>query len=279
MRQGSDTVTLPFADGLTRISAIPDPHGAMSLLAGGDVFVIPADAELAIPDLSAWREFPTRKTGVYQPATVEAFTAYVKGHHDPDGTTVWVHPTSGLVTAILDDNTAESPQWGQHQARLQLQVTPEWTYWAGNDGEMLGQEAFAEHIEGGLEEIVEPDAATMLEIAQTFHATTSAAFRSSTRLVSGEQRLQYDEEIKANAGAAGDLTVPTALLLAIAPFVGEDRYKIAARLRFRLNQGKLTLGYRLDRPESVKRDALEGVAERLGKEFPLTYSGSAPVAS
>lgn len=258
---------------ITRASAVPqelNPERPQAL-------VIPADAALALPDLSQWREAPVRKTGVYRPATVEAFLAYVDTQHDAVGSTIWVHPTSGLVTAVIDDN-GDEPGYGQHRVQLQLTTTPEWDYWQSIDKQMVSQEAFAEHIEGGLEEIAEPDAADMLEIAQSFHATSSSTFRSSNRLGTGEQRLQYDEEVQATAGKTGDLTVPTVILLAIAPFVGEERYKLTARLRFRLNGGRLTLGYLLDRPESIKRDALEGVSERVAAKFPRTYVGEAPTA-
>ncbi len=235
------------------------------------IYVVPEGARIELPDLSPWRDAPTRMTGIYRPATVQAFTDYVTSFLS-DSVTVWVHPTSGKIVGVLDDNSPGMAGYSQHRAVLDLATTPEWNYWAEHDGEMMSQEQFAEHIEGGLE-ISEPDAATMLEIAQTFHATPQAAFRSSTRLVSGEQRLQYDEEIKAAAGSAGDLTVPTMILLAVAPFIGEDPYKVAARLRFRLHAGKLTLGYKLDRPDAVKRDALEGIAERLAEKFPQTYVG------
>jgi uncharacterized protein YfdQ (DUF2303 family) len=252
-----------------RASALPAELDADKPLA----FVIPENAELQLPDLRAWRYWPTRKIGTYKPATVAALIAYTEDHLDPAHSTVWVHPTSGQVVAVLNDNASDEPGWGDHRAVLHLSTTPEWDYWIAQDGTMLSQEAFAEHIEGGLEEIVEPDAATMLEIAQSFHATSKASFRSSTRLTSGAQRLQYDEEIKASAGASGDLTVPAALLLAVAPFIGEDTYKVPARLRFRLTSGTLTLGYKLDRPASVRRDALEGVAERLAEKFSRTFVG------
>lgn len=258
---------------ITRAGAVPqqlDPEVPQGL-------VIPSDAQFVLPDLSAWRLKPERKTGTYRPATVKAFLDYVETQHNPDATTIWVHPTSGLVTAVIDDNGTE-PGYGQHQVRLQLKTTPEWDYWQARDKEMVSQDQFAEHIEGGLEEIATPDAAEMLEIAQSFHATSSAQFRSSTRLGSGEQRLQYDEEVKATAGASGDLTVPTVIMLALAPFVGEDRYRLTARLRFRLNGGQLKLGYLLDRPESILRDALEGVAERVAAKFDRTYVGEAPTA-
>lgn len=237
---------------------------------------VPAGADYRVIDLEQYLELPTSKRGVYLPADVDSFVQYVKRHHDKERTTIWVHPESGHIAAILDDVSPDAPAWRRHRVELRLRMTSEWRYWLEQNNRMMSQEDFAEHIEGGLTEIHEPDAAVMLEIAQTFHATTHAQFRSSTRLHSGEQRLQYDEEVKAAAGTAGDLTVPTTLKLAISPFVGEEPYAVAARIRFRLNAGRLTLGYRLDRPEAVVRDSLDKVAERLTLEFPHTYMGDPP---
>jgi uncharacterized protein YfdQ (DUF2303 family) len=237
-------------------------------------FVIPRDAQLVFPDLSEWREMPSRTIGVYQFGDVESLVMYVD-RHKREATTVWVDP-DGVITAIIDDASPELLGWRQHRAVLELQPTPEWTHWVTHNAEMMSQERFAEHIEMGLDEIVEPDAADMLELAQHFHATTDVSFRSSTRLASGEQRLQYDEEMKATAGAAGDLTVPTRFLLGISPFFGEDPYRLAARLRFRLTGGKLTLSYVLDKPERVVRDAIEGIAQRLSERFPHVYIGEPP---
>lgn len=238
--------------------------------------IVPAGATLEIPDVDRFRDAPRRKHGRYRPATVDAFIAYGLKHASEESTTVWVHPTSGVVVAVFDDHDPLVPGWREHRSELRLTPTPEWLYWTGKDGEMMVQDAFAEHIEGGLEEIVDPAAAVMLEIAQSFHASTSAQFRSATRLASGEQRLQYDEEVKASAGSAGELTVPTELTLAVAPFIGEDAYRVKARLRFRVRAGSLTLGYRLDRPEAVVRDALEKVTFKIGGHFAQTYLGDPP---
>lgn len=237
-------------------------------------FVLPDDATLETPDLREWRSRPFRKQGIYMPATVDSFVDYVNAHLDDDDTTIWVHPTSGRIEALLNDNALGHPGWGDHRALLRLEPTPEWLYWIEKDHCLLSQEQFAEHIEGGLNEIEEPPAADMLEIAQSFHATSGATFRSSVRLSSGEQQLQYDREVQATAGARGDMTVPTMFLLAISPFVGEDPYKLAARLRFRVGGGKLQLGYWLDRPDRVQRDAIEQIADRLRGEFAKVYIGT-----
>lgn len=236
-------------------------------------YVVPAGARVEIPNLDAWRTRPTRTTGVYKFDAVDSLIQYV-ARLGSDRTTVWVD-YQGKVAAVIDDASDGTPGWGQHRAELKLEKTPEWDHWLGLDGMMVSQERFAEHIDQGLDEIVEPAAADMLEIAQSFHATTDANFRSSLRLASGEQQLQYDETVAASAGQSGALQVPTTFLLALAPFVADDQpYKVAARLRFRLSSGKLTLGYVLDKPHRVQRDAIDGIVEKLSEKFPNTYVGS-----
>lgn len=62
-------------------------------------------------------------------------------------------------------------------------------------------------------------------------------------------------------------------VLSLSPFVGEDPYRVEARLRHRINSGDLRIGYRLDRPDDVKRDALEQIAKRIRDEFANVYIG------
>jgi uncharacterized protein YfdQ (DUF2303 family) len=159
---------------------------------------------------------------------------------------------------------------------LQLEHTDEWKHWTSLDKQLVGQTDFAEHIEQGLKEIVEPPAADMLELAQTFHAAQSASFRSATRLHNGITQVQYDEEVDASAGRSKQLEIPQEFTLAIAPFVGEEPYRVTARLRYRLSSGNLKLGYQLVRPADVVRDCLSSIADRLTEEFGDVFSGTAP---
>lgn len=240
------------------------------------IYTVVAGDRVVAADLERYLPAPRRMAGRYSPATVPAFVAYTIRFASDASTTIWVHPTSGRIVAVIDDHDAGGPAWREHTVETRLQQTPEWIHWARLDGHMVSQVDFAEHIETGLDEIVDPDAATMLEVAQTFHAHTTAAFRSSNRLQSGEQRLQYDEEIKASAGHAGEILVPATLTLAIAPFIGETASTITARLRFRVNSGTLVLGYRLERPDQVIREALDAIVTRLEAQFGNVYLGDPP---
>jgi uncharacterized protein YfdQ (DUF2303 family) len=114
----------------------------------------------------------------------------------------------------------------------------------------------------------------MLEIAQTFHAKTNVSFRSGVRLSSGTTQFLYDEEQTAKAGGKGQLEVPTEFELGIAPFEGEAAYRIKARLRWRVRDGGLVIGYKLERPHEVVRDALQAIADRLDGELENVYLGT-----
>lgn len=217
---------------------------------------------------------PRRPKGVYRPATVDALISVVDRFHDTDRTTVWVHPTSGQIVAVFNDNATEpGPGWRDHRAQLTLANTPEWVHWHGKDGELMTQQQFAEHVEDGAGEIVEPAAAEMLELAQTFHAHQAAKFRAAVRLQDGVVQLQYDETLDATAGTTGQMQIPSTFKLAVAPFLGEDPYAITARLRYRVNGGSLSIGYKLERPHVVLRDALDSIAARLAEKFPAVYIG------
>jgi uncharacterized protein YfdQ (DUF2303 family) len=224
--------------------------GTLAMAGGGDV--------QAIIDVAQEADAPT-------PLTPDARTV--------DHTTVWVHQASGRVVAVLNDNAPEASAWGDHRLALQLVYTDEWKRWAAHDGRLLDQETFAEHIEESQVDVVEPDAADLLEIAQTFHATTTSSFKSAKRLNSGEVQLEYVEDIAASAGRKGDLSIPTELVLGIPIFLGEEVVRLTALLRYRIRDGKLAIGYKLVRPGDVVRQAIDAVAEQLRGEFPRVFLG------
>jgi uncharacterized protein YfdQ (DUF2303 family) len=263
-------------------TALGEPH-PLEEIYQPHVVVVPEGGRVEVIDVAerfeAFAERPRRAKGRYTAATVEAFIAYVKQHREHEATTIWVEPTDGKVLAVLNDHGdgQDAPAWRDWTATLALRHTDEWNHWKSRDGLLGGQEDFAEHIEDGLTEIADPTGAELLEIAQTFHATTAAQFRQATRLSDGRIQVRYDEEIDAKAGTSGELAIPQEITLLLAPYVGEEAVELKARLRYRVSGGALRIGYKLDRPERVIRDALEHIAERLLSEFgDHVYLGAAP---
>lgn len=134
----------------------------------------------------------------------------------------------------------------------------------------------AEHIETSLLEIISPTAADMLELAQSFHATKSAIFKSDQRLATGQVQVRYEETIAAQAGRNQDMEIPAIFILSLAPFEGSPEYELTARLRFRLADGSLRIGYQLDRPDELIRVAFGDILASIEAETSITAMHGQP---
>lgn len=178
--------------------------------------------------------------------------------------TIYADDSALALSAVLNDDQADVPGWRDHVVTLELRKRPEWIHWKSLDGQLVPQVKFAQHIEDGLREIISPAAADMLDLAQTFQATTSAKFKGGQRLKSGERQFVYEEEVDAKGGSGGQLAIPDTFTLSIAPFYGGEPTKVEARLRFQLRGGELALGYKLDRPDDIALEAFQTIVDSVG---------------
>ncbi|MFD5682154.1 DUF2303 family protein [Streptomyces bacillaris] len=212
---------------------------------------------------------PARKSGATVVRDVNSFLAYFDKHGD-ESTEVYADVESRTITAVLDAHTAEAARWGGHRLELRLRATSAWTAWMGANNDLMSQALFAEFIEDNLVDLVEPDSATMLELAQSFEATTSAEFQSSQRLDSGQRRFSFVEDVQAKAGHKGEITIPATLMLALRPFEGTEPYAVTARFRYRLDRqkGELRLGFKIERPEDTLASAFNDIRALVDDGIP-----------
>ncbi len=235
--------------------------------------ITPKDAQATPIDLEALQPHPARPRNTVHPSTVGDLIKYTTRHVD-GCTTIWVDADSRTVTAILNDHDPSArPGWGDHRAVLKLTTTPEWDHWAGSDQCSLTQLEFAEHIEDGYNELVDPDAATMLELAQDLEGSAGGSFKSRQRLSDGSIGVQFDHDVTITGGGSDQVAFPDRLELRLCPLIGEDPVAMTARLRVRVNAGKLTITYKLDRPQQVIRTACDLIVEQLREEFAHVYLG------
>lgn len=158
-----------------------------------------------------------------------------------------------------------------------VDIEPQPNY-CGDEFFQLDALKFAELVEEGIPDIVEPPAAEMLEMAQTLQAHTKVDFKSSNLLNNGQRQFNYVETIESAAGAKGNLTVPQTFTLGVAPFEGiAEAYKIVVRLQFRLREGEVSFRYLLDRPHDVLRSAFDDIVGTVEESLTtLAYRGTPP---
>lgn len=251
-RSAAGAEILNAVDG-TELAVFHTPGGIRTIDLGADEYAFRA-------------ERPRRKEGTVTVRDVDSFALYFKKHSDP-ATEVFVDLDAGVITAVLDahEGDMDAPRWGGHRLQLVMTPTEAWKRWTGNDRRHLPQVEFAEFLEDNLPDIApEPvPAAVMLEIARTFQAKTRVSFSSGVVAESGDINLKYEETTDASGGAKGQLAVPRAFAVGVAPFDDCDPYKIEARLRHRIKGSALFLAYLLDRPEDVIRDAVKSVVAKV----------------
>lgn len=239
-------------------------------------------------------EAPFKKRAERVLSDVESFAAYV-GHHAEEGkTTVFVtpptdyHHASALATFDDHGSDPEAAGWGEHTASLWLPRSEALTEWVSNDGskQQKDQIAFAEFLEANIADIVNPEAATLLEVVTSLQSTNKVAFDSAVRLDNGQVQVRYSEEISATAGRQSTLEIPQEFTIAVPVFEFGARYAIKAKLRYRVKEQKLVLWYDLQRITDIVRDALvtgdKSVVSQLRDAFGdavpvyLGSAGSAP---
>lgn len=240
---------------------------------------VPEGASLEVVDieelLRPYKDTPRRKNGTVQLTQAASLVQYVNEHKDASVHLYasWRHKT---VVAVLNDHQEGAPGWGDHRAVLTLTTTPEWDKWREKDGVLAGQVAFAEHLEDLAPTIVDPPAADMLELAQTFQANVSVDFKSRQLLSNGETTLRFEEKIGAAAGTKGNMTIPAGFLLRLSIFDGAEPVEIGCRLRYRLRDGQLTIGYAIENRDTVLREAVEEVVAGIEAGTDLTALWGTP---
>lgn len=244
--------------------------------------VVPDGYRLTTLDLAGaldpHRSSPRRVHGTATVTDTASWLAYF-GKHGSPASEVFGDVNASIVTAILNaPESPDIPHWGDHRVVLQLQLSPAWTAWKRLNGQLLTQEQFAEHLEDRLPDLREPDAATMLELAQTFQATKGVTFESGASLSSGQRRLQYLETIEGKAGNRGQIDIPSQIKIQVPVWRGVAiAVPMTARFRYRIAREGLRLAYVLDQVDDVLDAAWRSLLGELTETLPVpVLAGRAP---
>lgn len=226
-----------------------------------------------------YREFPQRKQGTVTVANVGSFAWYWDKHAGPQSE-AYADLDRGTFTGVINAHggPADDTGWQDHRIILQLQQSLPWKTWLRFDRAYLSQQDFAEHIEDNARDVTgtKVTAADLLEIAQSFQANTKVKFSSGKRLATGETQFTYTEDIEAKAGNRGEIVIPSQFELAIRPYEDCAPKPVRARFRYRLADGQLRLGYFLDDPARIARDACDEIAGKLAAECGVTVMHGQP---
>lgn len=204
--------------------------------------------------------------------TPESFVAYVKLFRKGN-TRIFATPldlnalekfdaAAARFTALLDfheSGAASAPKRNAHVATYPLPLSIELKTWLKKNSEPQGQDAFIKFIEENQIDIIEPTAASLMELVLNFESKSSVVFTSKSNRVSGGRELVFNEKVDIGQGAEGTLKVPEMITLKLPIFEADREYEMKARLEYRPSGGKLNITYHLQRPQKVLREAFKDV--------------------
>lgn len=222
---------------------------------------------------------PRRKIAKVKLHDAESFIDYVKRHGSLTDSTVWcvADYLAGKVNflAILNDHGEDETKaaWQDHRATFGPKFSEEWNRWVGKHKQAFSQAEFASFIEDNLKDIAsvegQPTGAQMLEMALTFEANQDMRFKSAIRLQSGGVQMQFVQDD--DAQTLQKMQVFDRFSIGFPVFWNGDAYRIDARLRYRVRDGKLTFWFELIRQDKVLEAATQTliaqIREKTGNPF------------
>lgn len=221
---------------------------------GGVPYAVVPDG-LTIENMEYYLPAPVRKKASVAVFDVDTLAAYLKDQ-DEKRTRIFASVGRLTIQGVLDYHD-DSPRWGDHEAVLTCSLSDDWRAWTGNNNKSIGQTAFAEFLEDHAHNVVEPESAAVLQMVTNLEANKSVQFKSGMSLQDGSVQLEYVESISDNT--KGKIKIPKELVLGIHPFKFGKPWQVVARLRYRINEGKLTFTYILNQPDKVLEEAFRQV--------------------
>ncbi|MBO3751576.1 DUF2303 family protein [Streptosporangiaceae bacterium NEAU-GS5] len=242
-------------------------------------------------------ERPRRKKGTFAVTDAASFGIYYRKHSDT-GSEVWADLDRSTIIAVLNAHETtlidEIPgeeggevrrvfdadataRFGDHRLTLTLAKTKAWKAWMAGNEHDFGQIEFAEFLEDHLPDVAEPPGADMLELVTKFHATSEASYSSAIVLQNGDRQLTYTDVTNARGGG-GTIEIPRTFKLYLRPYEDSEPVTISARFRYRVRGGKLTLGYILDEPDEILRQAFGQVSATIAAELNTDVMNGTPTS-
>lgn len=163
--------------------------------------------------------------------------------------------------AVLDYHGADAPARSAHVATYEPRYSEAWERWHKACSAPMRQVDFCEFIEECRADIVEPDAAKLLDIVRTFKASKAVEFDSVTYQANGTVKLNYSEKVQQHGQASGEL--PEVMKLGIPVYYKGEHFAVPVFVRYRVSGGAVVFALKIDRGDVIEDDAFTGIAKKV----------------
>ncbi len=214
---------------------------------------------------------PLRKKGSVCMDDLDSFIDYVNRHSVEESTTIYCEADYTISNvsflSLINDHQefTNGQQWRDFKVNYKPKFSEEWKRWTGMNEEVFTQTQFAKFLEDNMGDIptVEgmPTSNELLQMALNFEANQEMRFKSATRLQSGGVQISFVQDD--DNQTIQKMNMFNKISIGIPVFWNSQPYRIDAKLRYRVRDGKVTFWYELIREDKVLEDATKTMIEEI----------------
>jgi uncharacterized protein YfdQ (DUF2303 family) len=245
------------------------------------VAIIPSGMKLhALTDVLDAQEArgtrPARRKGTATHREIDSFITHVNRFKDDDSA-IWANPETVRISAVLNYHRSGvgDARWGDHRSLYTCPLSDQWKLWTGRHEKLFGQEEFGSFIEDNFADLANPiddDAKTfptptgVLEMARNLVIRQKGEFSRSINPTTGESSL-----VAKNENETSSTKIPKAFLLKLPVFEGGELYRVEARMRFSMPDGRPKFSFALYQANLILQHAFAEVRARVatGTSLPV----------
>lgn len=226
---------------------------------------------------------PPHRRAVFLPDQIEQTLAvqnadslivYVE-RYKSDESMLFADIRTDRIMAVLDyhDPVTGGHAHTAHRAQLDLMRSNEWEIWTRRAASgLMEQLEFARFVEENGADIIAPVAAELLESVRDLQVHRRVNFMRAVRTATDNVCFEYSDTTDLRTKTGG-IEVPNRIMLKLPVYFGEGEVELFAFLRWKFDDGKLSLGFALHRAEHVRQAVFKQVVERVGNatECPVVF--------
>lgn len=216
----------------------------------------------SVTSLECFQASPNRHRADHKFVDVSSLSQYLN-RFATDDTMICADYGAAMISATIDGDAPETPSHREHRARFSAMYSDRVKAWLGICGKGMTQVAFGLFLEDRSIDVVQPDAASVMDMVMTFDATKKVAFKSSQRLHDGQRQFQYVEENETR----GAVTLPDHFIVLAPIYRGMEPQKIKFMVRYRIEDGALRFQVDMHDKDAVLREAFERCVDALRNEI------------
>jgi uncharacterized protein YfdQ (DUF2303 family) len=208
---------------------------------------------------------PKIVTAAVQVQTAASLSDYVNRFKN-EHSVLFANINANSIVAAIDYHNApkDGPdpvaRLGHHNATLSLPFSDEWVTWNGSNEHLMSHTEFATFLEENSLDVVSPNGAELLEMCRDLQVKIDVNFSSSVRM-GDTTSISYQKDN--DATTKSNIALPVSIMISIPVYFGEPPVTMRAWLRRSISDGKLRLGYKLNRLEAVRQGEFNRVVSQI----------------